>query len=397
MKVTGPLDVGQEGVLLRLVEAVHLVDETGWCAPAAPCTSACCDRLADVLDPGEHRRQGDELGIEASRHQPRQRGLAHARRAPEDHRMRLPDSKARRSGLPGPSRCAGRSPRRACAAAGARPAVYGGIARLTHLPRPDSATAYVGLTLLVAALWLMGFNSARNPKIERLTIESDKVPTQADGLRIVQLTDVHLGVLINRQHLTRILEQVETLKPDILVSTGDLVDAQAHHLDGLSTLLADCKPRYGKFAVTGNHESYVGLDHALAFHERAGFRLLRGDSIDVAGITLAGIDDPAVIGGSIGEAKFLNEIREGRFVILLKHQPRIDPDARFDLQLSGHTHNGQIFPFNFLVKLVYPMIQGRHGLNNGGQLYVSRGAGSWGPPIRVFSSPEITLIELKRR
>jgi predicted MPP superfamily phosphohydrolase len=275
--------------------------------------------------------------------------------------------------------------------------LYGGIARLTHLPRPDSATAYVGLTLLVAALWLMGFNSARNPKIERLTIESDKVPTQADGLRIVQLTDVHLGVLINRQHLTRILEQVETLKPDILVSTGDLVDAQAHHLDGLSTLLADCKPRYGKFAVTGNHESYVGLDHALAFHERAGFRLLRGDSIDVAGITLAGIDDPAVIGGSIGEAKFLNEIREGRFVILLKHQPRIDPDARFNLQLSGHTHNGQIFPFNFLVRLVYPMIHGRHGLNNGGQLYVSRGAGSWGPPIRVFSPPEITLIELKRR
>lgn len=275
--------------------------------------------------------------------------------------------------------------------------LYGGIARLTHLPRPDAATAYVGLTLLVAALWIAGFNSAWNPRVERLTIESDKVPAQADGLRIVQISDVHLGVLIGRHRLVRILEQVDALNPDILVSTGDLVDAQAHYLDGLSALFAAYKPRHGKFAVTGNHESYVGLDHALDFHERAGFRLLRNNSVDVAGITLAGVDDPAVIGGSIGEATFLKTIREGRFVILLKHQPRIDPDARFDLQLSGHTHNGQIFPFNFLVKQIYPMIQGRYPLGNGGQLYVSRGTGTWGPPIRILAAPEITLIELKRR
>jgi len=275
--------------------------------------------------------------------------------------------------------------------------LYGGLARLTHLPRPDAAQAYVGLTLFVTALWIMGFHSAWNPRIERLTIQSDKIPAQADGLRIVQISDVHLGVLIGRQRLVSLLTEIDALKPDILVSTGDLVDAQAHYLDGLSSVFAAYTPRYGKFAVTGNHESYVGLEHSLAFHERSGFRLLRGGSVDVAGITLAGVDDPAVIGGSIGEAKFLNDISPGRMVILLKHQPRIDPDARFDLQLSGHTHNGQIFPFIFLVKWVYPMIQGRYPLDNGGQLYVSRGTGTWGPPIRVFAAPEITLIELKRR
>jgi predicted MPP superfamily phosphohydrolase len=197
--------------------------------------------------------------------------------------------------------------------------------------------------------------------------------------------------------LTDLLAKVAELKPDVLVSTGDLVDAQAHHLDGLSSLLAAYKPRLGKIAVTGNHEHYVGLEHALAFHVRSGFQVLHGESIEVAGITIAGVDDPAVIGGDIGEARFLDKIKAGRYVILLKHQPRVDPKAHFDLQLSGHTHDGQIFPFKYLVQLVYPMTRGRYALDNGGQLYVSRGTGTWGPPIRILAPPEITLIELTRQ
>jgi predicted MPP superfamily phosphohydrolase len=275
--------------------------------------------------------------------------------------------------------------------------VYGGIARLGHMPRPDPATAYALLMMVACGLWLMGFHSAWSPKVEHVVINSEKIPKEADGLRVIQISDMHLGVLIGRYRLAGVLAEVTSLNPDILVSTGDLVDAQAHHLDGLSGMLAELKPRYGKFAVTGNHETYVGLDHALEFHRRAGFTLLRGNSVPVAGIVLAGVDDPAVLGGTTGEAGFLANIAPERFVILLKHQPRVDPAARFDLQLSGHTHAGQIFPFRYLVRLFYPTLEGSLPLNNGGQLHVSRGTGTWGPPIRIFASPEITLIELKRR
>lgn len=274
--------------------------------------------------------------------------------------------------------------------------IHGIIARLAHLPRMSASTALALLTLVASGLWVWGFYSAWNPRVEHLTLRSGKLPVEADGLRIVQVSDVHLGVLIGRQRLTRLLDTVAAARPDILVSTGDLVDAQAHHLDGLSSQFAAFKPRFGKFAVTGNHESYVGLKHAIEFHERSGFTMLHGAVVEVAGLVLAGVDDPAVLGGAVGEAKFLNPIAPDRFVVLLKHQPRIDPAARFDLQLSGHTHAGQIFPFRYLVSLVYPMNEGLYPLGNGGQLYVSRGTGTWGPPIRVFARPEITVIELKR-
>jgi predicted MPP superfamily phosphohydrolase len=275
--------------------------------------------------------------------------------------------------------------------------LYGWAARLAGLPVLAARPALLVLISLTGLLWIGGFHSARHPKVERVTIVSDKLPPGFQGLRMVQISDLHLGILIGRSRLDQVLAQVRDLHPDILVSTGDLVDAEAHYLDGLSDGFAAYQPRYGKFAVTGNHEHYAGLEHALAFHARSGFRLLRGEAVEVAdALTLVGVDDPAVLAGNSAEAGILAQVPTDRFVILLKHQPVIDPQARFDLQLSGHTHNGQIFPFGLLVKLFYPMIQGRHVLPNGGQLYVSRGTGTWGPPIRILAPPEITLIELKR-
>jgi hypothetical protein len=260
---------------------------------------------------------------------------------------------------------------------------------------PEGRRVFGFLLWLTVGVWVAGFFSARHPRVERLTIYSDKIPP-GPGLRIAQISDVHLGILIGRQRLDRILQQLTALQPDILVSTGDLVDAEAHHLDGLSERLAAYQPRYGKFAITGNHERFAGLEHALDFHVRAGFTLLRGEAMEVAeGIALAGVDDPAVRASATDEARMLAAIPAGRFVVLLKHQPVIDPQSRFDLQLSGHTHNGQIFPFNLLVKTVYPLIAGRYDLADGRLLYVSRGTGTWGPPIRVLAPPEITLIELK--
>lgn len=260
-------------------------------------------------------------------------------------------------------------------------------------PIPSSFAVLAGLSL---ALWLYGFAAARRVRIERVCLVSDKLPPDFPGLRLAQISDLHLGVLIGRQRLQRVLHKIRGLAPDIVVSTGDLVDAQAHFLDGLSSCFAALHPPHGMFAVTGNHERYAGLAHALDFHARSGFRLLRGETVEVAGIVLAGVDDPAVTGTGTDDAGLLAGIPADRFVVFLKHQPIVDDQARFDLQLSGHTHRGQIFPFGLLVRLAYPMVAGLHTLPGGARLYVSRGTGTWGPPIRLFSPPEITLIELRR-
>ena len=156
--------------------------------------------------------------------------------------------------------------------------------------------------------------------------------------------------------------------------------------------------KYGKFAILGNHEYYAGLKRSMEFTEAAGFKLLRDEFIEVAGITIFGEDD--ITGRKRGETKksdyFLEALSKERdtFVLLLKHQPYVDEDARFNLQLSGHTHGGQLFPFGFIVKLYFPKIYGLHELSENKLLYVSRGTGTWGPPVRVFAPPEITVIDL---
>lgn len=270
------------------------------------------------------------------------------------------------------------------------------IAGWAGLPVFAPGPAMVVVSAMALSLWAYGFHDARHPRTERVTIRSAKLPAGFPGLRIVQISDVHLGVLAGGQRLDAILKQVAALHPDILVSTGDLVDAQAQYLDGLSARFAAYQPRYGKFAVTGNHEHYAGLAHSVDFHRRSGFTLLREDRVDLPdNVTLVGVDDPAVLGGATGEAEILAGISRDRFVILLKHQPVVAVGARFDLQLSGHSHAGQIFPFNFAVRQVYPLMQGLYRLPNGGELYVSRGTGTWGPPIRILAPAEITLIALQ--
>jgi predicted MPP superfamily phosphohydrolase len=273
--------------------------------------------------------------------------------------------------------------------------LIGWATRTSGLPWPDARHSFLTLATATVAVGLYGFYAAWHPSVERFEIRSNKLPADFPGLRLVQISDVHLGVLAGRQRLASILRQVAALKPDILVSTGDLVDAQAQYLDGRSEQFAAFRPPLGKFAVTGNHEHYAGLQHAIQFHRNAGFQVLRENGVDVGGITLFGVDDPAVLGAQTDDAELLNRLPKDRFVILLKHQPVVDPKARFDLQLSGHTHAGQIFPFGVFVRWVYAMDQGRYDLANGGVLYVSRGTGTWGPPIRFLAPAEITLIELK--
>ena len=255
--------------------------------------------------------------------------------------------------------------------------------------------AVVLLLALGGALY--GFFEATDLRLERVVLISDKLAPGRPPLRIVQVSDLHLGLLHRDETLAPVVSRIRELQPDVLVATGDVVDAQLDHLDGLHSLWHEIQPPLGKFAVTGNHEYYAGLKPSLAYLEASGFTVLRGQSAAVgADLILVGVDDPAG-GAGQAEAPLLAGLPRERFIILLKHRPHIDAAAagRFDLQLSGHTPPGQIFPFNLVTRLVYPLQNGLYPLAGGGWLYTSRGTGSWGPPMRLGAPPEITLIEIR--
>lgn len=245
-----------------------------------------------------------------------------------------------------------------------------------------------------------GYFEAGNIRTEAFTIESHKIPADINKLRIAQISDVHLGLIVREGRLKKILTEVKKADPDILVSTGDLVDGQIDNLSELAEMLRAINPRFGKFAITGNHEFYAGLDQSLNFTAQAGFTVLRGERVDLEGITIAGVDDPQVrsFGPYRGrsEKDLLSDIPDSRFTLFLKHRPLVDGNSRglFDLQLSGHVHRGQIFPFSIITGLYYQTQAGFANLSDGSSLYVSRGSGTWGPPIRFLSPPEVTVIDL---
>ena len=246
-----------------------------------------------------------------------------------------------------------------------------------------------------------GYFEAKNIRVENITIKSAKIPEASGRIRIAQISDVHIGLIVRNERLQQMVEEVKKLEPDIVVSTGDLVDGQLNNLEGPAALLRDIRPRLGKFAVTGNHEFYAGIRQALDFMRDAGFVVLRGEGVNVAGvINIAGVDDPA--GGRYGlssgasEQSVLSKLSGKYFTLLLKHQPVVNGavSGSFDLQLSGHTHGGQIFPFNLVTSRFFHYHRGYFNLPNHSYLYVNRGAGTWGPPIRFLSPPEITVIDL---
>jgi uncharacterized protein len=262
--------------------------------------------------------------------------------------------------------------------------------------------------LVVPLLWgcgaaLYGYFEAQDIRLERVVITSPKIPRSTGTLTLVQLSDVHLGLINRMERLTQMLDRVREARPDILVVTGDLVDGQINGLTGLAPLLNEIRPPLGKFAVTGNHELFAGLDHSIAFMRDAGFRVLRGEGVplDSAPIAIFGVDDPVMYRVSCtapeDEPRILSGLPGDRFTVLLKHRPAVDQRSAglFDLQLSGHVHKGQIFPFNLVTWLFYPVKTGLSRTKGGGLLYVSRGTGTWGPPIRFLAPPEVTVFELR--
>jgi predicted MPP superfamily phosphohydrolase len=255
--------------------------------------------------------------------------------------------------------------------------------------------------ILVVAVYGYGLFEAADIRLEHIHITSPKITEETGTIRIAQISDVHLGLIVRKERLKRILARINEERPDILVSTGDLVDGQLNHLITEAGLLAAIKPPLGKFAITGNHEFYAGLPDALDFTKKSGFTMLRDQGIVIGGINIVGVDDLAV--KSLGTRDTESELDlllaqpKGNFTLLLKHRPDVNQNdmGLFDLQLSGHTHKGQIFPFNLLTWFFFPQHAGQLTRLKSGFLYLNRGTGTWGPPIRFLAPPEVTIIDLE--
>ncbi len=231
----------------------------------------------------------------------------------------------------------------------------------------------------------------------------DKLPKEFDGLRIVQLSDVHVGPTIGRSFVEKMVATANSLSPDLVAITGDLVDGSVANLGKHTEPLKDLQAAIGRYFVTGNHEYYSGADEWIDEMGRLGIPTLRNESVRVErnghSFLLAGVTDHRAdqFGDPPDLRRALRRRKEGEEVVLLAHQPReIDEAKKQDvgLQLSGHTHGGQFWPWNWAVYLVQPVVAGlaRFGRT---QIYVNSGTGYWGPPMRLGTQSEITLITLR--
>ncbi len=267
------------------------------------------------------------------------------------------------------------------------------------------AIAVVGLAAFAGMAGVRG--ALRGPVLRRVDLHLPRWPRALDGFRIVQLSDIHIGPILDRRFAAELTARCNALAPDLIAVTGDLVDGSVARIAAEVAPFAHLRARHGVFFITGNHDHYSGADGWVEHVRTLGFRVLRNERVTIGegddSFALAGVEDhhaqlvsdnhredlPAALAGH----------DPGRPVVLLAHDPAaFDEAARLgvDLQLSGHTHGGQIWPFTYLVRLSTPYVAG-HYRNNGAQLYVSRGTGFWGPAMRLFAPAEITEIVVKSR
>jgi hypothetical protein len=246
-----------------------------------------------------------------------------------------------------------------------------------------------------------------SPEIHEVPVRLERLPRSLSGLTIAQITDLHVWRTIGEEEVRRVVAATNALRPDVVAVTGDLVDGSVRMLERSVAPLAGLRARFGVFFVTGNHEYYSGVLPWVEHLRRMGIRVLRNERVTVgdAGgfIDLAGIDDWRSGGMAPGHGPDLAAAVAGRdpdrSLVLLAHQPRGVEEAAHagvELQISGHTHGGQIFPFTLATALVYPYLHGLYRVRggNGSQIFVSRGTGYWGPPMRLGSPPEIARIVL---
>ncbi|MFE2462439.1 metallophosphoesterase [Streptomyces sp. NPDC059402] len=255
-----------------------------------------------------------------------------------------------------------------------------------------------------AAVGTVGYGTygvLNGPSVKRVTVPLAKLPRAAHGFRIAVVSDIHLGPVLGRGFAQKVVDTINSTQPDLIAVVGDLVDGSVKDLGPAAAPLAQLRARHGAYFVTGNHEYFSGAEQWVAEVRRLGLLPLENARTELPHFDLAGVND--VAGEDEGQGpdydRALGDRDRSRACVLLAHQPVQIHDAvdhGVDLQLSGHTHGGQLWPGNLVAGAANPTLAGleRYGDT---QLYVSRGAGAWGPPTRVGAPSDITVIELASR
>lgn len=265
----------------------------------------------------------------------------------------------------------------------------------------SSPQVTVAILVMALAACVYGAYAATQIHLTQVKVHTSKFAPGEATFRIVQISDLHLGLLTSEARVRQLVETINGLQPNLIVSTGDLIDMQTNHIGRFARTLRSLHATHGCYAVTGNHEAFAGLDAALTFTREAGFTLLSAQGQPVGNrLNLVGVDDPTVTRAAAQppppEASVLQQFDNGRMTILLKHQPVVNEASTpyLDLQLSGHVHGGQIFPFGLFTWLVYRADMGLSQVAPETWLNVTYGSGTWGPPIRFLAPPEIVIIDI---
>jgi hypothetical protein len=274
--------------------------------------------------------------------------------------------------------------------------VTGNIAR-------TKAVLAIGVASVVVIALVIGYFNAKNPRLKTLDIH---IPKSADSLKTLNVavaSDIHLGTIIGNGRLKTIVDTINSLHADLVLFPGDIVDEDLAPVikQNLGETLRTIKAKYGVFAITGNHEYIGGVEEAYKYLTDHGIRVLRDEVITVDGnITLVGREDRSISQFAGKKRKPLPELMatvDRRFpIIMMDHQPiglNEAVDAGVDLQLSGHTHHGQIWPFGWITEAIYEVSWG-YTKKNQTHFYVSSGVGTWGPPVRLGNTPEIINLRI---
>ena len=272
-------------------------------------------------------------------------------------------------------------------------------ARLIGFTFPATTLAYV-LFAIAFAYSTYGVWNAGHTRVKEVSVTIPNLPDVWKGKKIVQLSDVHLGLVHREAFMKSLVEKTNAVNPEIVVITGDLFDGMDGKLDELVGPLDDIKAPRGTYFVTGNHETYLGLDEAFTAIKKTPVKILNDEVVDVNGLKLIGIHYP-LLDENESVVTILDSLKSqyaGKPNVLLYHSPTHIAEIKasgVNLELCGHTHDGQVFPFGYIAKLIYKGYE--YGLYEEGNytLYTTTGAGTWGPMMRTGNTPEIVVITLK--